>query len=65
VLITKSGAFHSSVAFVKGGASPPIARERAEGAPVIPPISPRAVDKLFTSVQLVPFQNSVRLQSQK
>ena len=50
--------FHSSVAVVTPGeTSPPNAKAFVE-VPAPPPF-PRAVFKLFCSVQLVPFHNSV------
>ena len=58
MLITTSGAVHSSVDATLGGVLPP--KTNAEELPTPePPTSNLAVAVLLTSVQVVPFQNSV------
>jgi hypothetical protein len=62
VLITTSGAVHSSVFATlpkTGGVLPPKTIPALDGDPVPEPKPLLAVAKSFTSVQDVPFQNSV------
>jgi hypothetical protein len=62
VLTTYSGTVHSSVLAIYGGVSPPIAKAVVLGVDAFPPapvLNSPPTAKLFTSVQLVPFQASV------